>query len=182
MLFEVVTAGFGGQGILFLGDLLARAALSEGKHVTYLPTYGVAMRGGTADCVVTISDEEIGSLLLDRPHAAIVMNQPSLIKFQPMVRQGGLIVANSSLIDPDTFDRASEVRIVWLPATETAREVAGTERAANMAALGAFLRAEPLVKVSSVEAILREVVPANRQEMIEKNLAVLQAGHDYVHS
>ena len=176
MLCEVLTAGFGGQGILFLGDLLTRSALREGRHVTYLPTYGVAMRGGTANCVVTVSDEAIGSPLLDEPDVAIILNEPSFVKFQPIVREGGLIVANSSIVNTALFDRDGEVRIVWIPATETARTVAGTERATNMAALGAFLGAEPLVTIESVETILREVVPEHRKEMVEKNLAVLRAG------
>ena len=161
---------------MFLGDLLCRAALQEGKCVTYLPTYGVAMRGGTANCVVTISDREIGSPLLDGPEAAIILNEPSLVKFQPAVRPGGLIVANSSLILKDVFNRNDHIRMVWVPATETAREVAGTERAANMVALGAFLAAEPIVSVSSVETILRKVIPSHRKEMVEKNLAAIRVG------
>ena len=161
MLCEVITAGFGGQGILFTGDTLAQAAMDEGKHVTFLPTYGVAMRGGTANCVVCISDEEIGSPLLDRPHVAIIMNEPSLAKFQPMVRDGGLIVANESIIDRDAYQRGDEVRIVWIPATGMARDVAGTERSANMVALGAFLAAQPLVSVGSVEGVLRSVAGAH---------------------
>lgn len=178
MLCEIITAGFGGQGILFTGDMLAQAALDEGKHVTYLPTYGVAMRGGTANCVVAISDEEIGSPVLDEPHAGIIMNEPSLVKFQPMIREGGLIIANSTLIDQDVFNRDGEVRIVWVPATETAREVAETERSANMVALGAFLGVEPIVKVETVEALIRGVSGARKQALIEKNIAALRAGLD----
>jgi len=179
MLCEIVTAGFGGQGILFLGDTLAQAALTEGKHVTYLPTYGVAMRGGTANCVLTISDEEVGSPLLDQPHVAIIMNEPSLVKFQPMVRKGGLIIANATLINHEVFNRNGDVRIVWVPATRTAREVVENERSANMVALGAFLSVEPVVKVESVEAIIRDVAGAHKQALIEKNLAALEAGLEY---
>lgn len=173
---QVLSAGFGGQGILFLGDLLCRAALKEGKSVTYLPTYGVAMRGGTANCVVTISDQEIGSPILDEPEAAIVLNEPSLEKFQPIVQPGGLIVANSSIIAKDAYNRGGDIHMVWVPATETAREVAGTERATNMVALGAFLGARPLVSLSTVEALLREFIPAHRKDMIGKNLDAIRAG------
>ena len=176
MLFEIITAGFGGQGILFTGDLLAQAALSEGKHVTFLPTYGVAMRGGTANCLVKVSDEEIGSPLLEAPDAAIIMNEPSLKKFQPMVKKGGLIIANSSIVDPSAFNRDGEVRVVWVPATETAREIAQTERSANMVALGAFLAVEPLVDIASVEAILRASADERKRALIEKNIAALEAG------
>lgn len=175
MLCETVTAGFGGQGILFLGDLLTRASLREGKYVTYLPTYGVAMRGGTANCVVNIADEPIGSPVLNHPHVAIILNEPSLVKFQPMVRPGGLIVANSSIIDEGVLER-DDVRVVWIPATETAREVGGTERATNMAALGAFLGAEPIVQYETVEAVLNEEKDERKRAMIANNLAVIKAG------
>jgi 2-oxoglutarate ferredoxin oxidoreductase subunit gamma len=179
MLFEVTMAGFGGQGIMYLGDLLAQAGLNEGRHATFLPTYGVAMRGGTANCVVRISDEEIGSPVLDRPQAAILLNQPSLVKFQPMIRPGGLIVANLSIIDPQIFERADAVRMVWIPATEIARRAVGTERSANIVALGAFLKVEPVVAVATIEAIFRETASPRRTEMVEKNIAALHAGLDF---
>jgi len=178
MLFELTTAGFGGQGILFMGDLLARAALREGRHVTFLPSYGVAMRGGTANCVVKISDEDIGSPFLEELNAALIMNEPSLLKFQSMVRPGGVIAANSSLIDPRACQRGDEVRVVWTPATEMSREVAGNEASANMVALGAFLRAEPVVAVESVEAVLRDFADARKRALAEKNIAALHAGLD----
>ena len=182
MLFEFTTAGFGGQGILYMGDLIAQAALAEGRCVTFLPTYGVAMRGGTANCVVTISDEEIGSPVLDHPDGAVLMNQPSLVKFQSTVRKGGLIVANETLIDRALFNRDGDVRIVWIPATKTAREVLGAERAANMIALGAFLRGEPVVKIATVERIIKETAAGRRRDLLEKNLAALHTGLDFVAS
>ena len=182
MLSEILTAGFGGQGILFLGDVLTRAALGEGKHVTYLPTYGVAMRGGTANCVVTIANQPVGSPLLDRPNVAIILNEPSLVKFQPMVRQGGLIIANSSMIDQDAFNRPDDLRIVWVPATEMARDVAGTERSTNMIVLGAFLAIEPVVKLESVESILRKFATGAKKVLLDKNLAAIRAGMDHAES
>ncbi|HOV73961.1 MAG TPA: 2-oxoacid:acceptor oxidoreductase family protein [Candidatus Hydrogenedentes bacterium] len=178
MLFEFTTAGFGGQGILYMGNLLADAALREGRNATFLPTYGAAMRGGTANCVVIVSDEEIGSMALDQPDAAIVMNQPSLEKFQPVVKPGGLIVANASIIDPAVLAR-DDVRVVWIPATQISKDTVGTERSANIVALGAFLKAEPVVKVSTIEAIFREGAAGRRAAMVEKNLAALRAGLDY---
>jgi len=180
MLFEFIAAGFGGQGILFAGDLLAQAALREGRHVTFLPTYGVAMRGGTANCVVKISDEDIGSPLLEEVHGAIIMNEPSLVKFQPLVRPGGIIVANTSLINPSVFNRDGDVRIVWVPATETARDVVGSEASANMVAVGAFLRAEPVVRLESIEGVLGEFTDPRKQAMAKKNVAALHAGADAV--
>jgi len=180
MLFEVLIAGFGGQGILFLGDALAESALRENRHVTFLPTYGVAMRGGTANCVVTISDIEVGSPLLDEPDAGILMNRPSLVRFQSIIRAGGLIVANASIIELEAYERGEAVRIVWLPATEMAAEIAGTERSANMVALGAFLAVEPVVNVETVEAVIREAAFVGKPQLIEKNLAALHAGIDFV--
>ncbi len=181
MLCEVLTAGFGGQGVLFLGDLLTRSAMSEGKHVTYFPTYGVAMRGGTANVTVTVSDEPIGSPLLDEPDVAIILNEQSLTKFQPIVKPGGLIVANSSIIDKSHFNR-DDVRIVWIDATETAKEVAGTDRSTNMAALGAFLGTEELVSLDTCADVLRTVVPKHRQAMVEKNIEVLHVGVKHAQS
>ena len=176
MLFELVVAGFGGQGILFTGDLIAEAALKEGKNVTFLPTYGVAMRGGTANCVVTLSDEDIGSPILDQPDAAIIMNEASMVKFQPMIREGGLIVANVSLVDQAVFNRHGEIRIVWVHATEIARDRLGAERSANMLALGAFLATEPIVSPATIVTVLKGIPGAHKQALAKKNIAALQAG------
>lgn len=178
MQFEFTTAGFGGQGILYMGDLLAEAALREGRNATFLPTYGAAMRGGTANCLVMISDEEIGSMALDEPNAAVLMNQPSLDKFQGVVRKDGLIVANASITDPASLKR-TDLRAVWIPATQISKDVVGTERSANIVALGAFLKAEPIVKVSTIEAIFHEGAQGKRAAMVEKNLAALRAGLDF---
>ena len=178
MLFEFTTAGFGGQGIMYLGDVLAEAALREGRNVTFFPTYGVAMRGGTANCIVTISDDEIGSPLLDKPNGAIIMNQPSLVKFQGAMHPGGIVVANSTIIDQTLFNR-SDVRIVWIPATAIARNDIGAERSANIVALGAFLKAEPIVKIETVEAIFRDAA-GSKKDAAKLNLTAFHAGIDYV--
>ena len=116
--------------------------------------------------------------LLDEPHGAILMNEPSIRAFQKLVRPGGLIVANSSLIAPETYTRDKEVRIVWVAATEIAREVSGTDRAANMVALGAFLKAEPVVSIESIETVIREVAFADKPKLIPKNIDALHAGMD----
>lgn len=178
MLFEFTTAGFGGQGILYMGDLVAEAAVREGRNATFLPTYGAAMRGGTANCVVKVSDDEIGSMALDQPDVAVVMNEPSLRKYQDSVKAGGLIVANSSIIEPSALTR-SDVNVVWIPATQISKDVVGTERSANIVALGAFLKREPVVKVSTIEGIFREGATGKRAAMVEKNLAALHAGVEF---
>ncbi len=175
MLFEVVMSGSGGQGILFMGNLLAQAALREGRHVTFLPTYGAAMRGGTANCVVKVAAEEVASPVMHRPHAAIVLNQQSLNKFGPAVRAGGFIIANSSAIDIAGFSRDDDVRIVPVPATDIAREVAKTDRAANMVMLAAFLSLEPLVQSASIETIL-SASSSLSPDVIQRNVAAFRAG------
>lgn len=178
MHFEIVMSGFGGQGIMYMGDLLAQAAVQEGRNATFFPTYGAAMRGGTANCIVIISDCEIGSPLLRHPDAAILMNQPSLERFEPMIKQGGLMVCNASMIDRATSRRNGELRTVWIPVTEISRNVAGNERSANIVAFGAFLKAEPVVRLETIETIFRQL-PAQKKAMIDKNLAALRAGLDF---
>ncbi len=178
MHFEIVMSGFGGQGIMYMGDLLAQAAVQEGRNATFFPTYGAAMRGGTANCIVIISDYEIGSPLLRHPDATILMNQPSLERFEPMIKQGGLMVCNASMIDRTTSKRNGELRAVWIPVTEISRNVAGNERSANIVAFGAFLNAEPIVRLETIETIFRQL-PAQKKAMIEKNLAALRAGLDF---
>lgn len=174
MLFEIVMSGSGGQGILYMGNLLAQAALREGRHVSFMPTYGVAMRGGTANCVVKISSDEIGSPVMERPHAAILMNRQSLDKFESIVRAGGLIIANSSIIDPEAFDHAHEAKVVRVPANHIAREVAQNDRSANIVALGAFLSFEPIVQAASVEAVLHGGGALN--PVVQKNIAAFRSG------
>ncbi|HPO15865.1 MAG TPA: 2-oxoacid:acceptor oxidoreductase family protein [Candidatus Hydrogenedentes bacterium] len=174
MLFEIVMSGSGGQGILYMGNLLAQAALREGRHVTFMPTYGVAMRGGTANCVVKISSEEIGSPVMERPHAAILMNRQSLDKFESVVRSGGLVIANSSIIDPEAFDHPHEAKVVPVPANHIAREVAQNDRSANIVSLGAFLSFEPIVQAASVEAVLHGSGAPNT--VVQKNIAAFRAG------
>ncbi len=178
MHFEIVMSGFGGQGIMYMGDLLAQAAVEEGRNATFFPTYGAAMRGGTANCIVIVSDYEIGSPLHRRPDAAILMNQPSLERFEPMIKQGGLMVCNASMIDRAASKRNGELRTVWIPVTEISRTVAGNERSANIVAFGAFLKAEPIVRIETIETIFRQL-PAQKKAMIEKNLAALRAGMDF---
>lgn len=175
---EIVMSGFGGQGIMYMGDLLARAAVEEGLNATYFPTYGAAMRGGTANCIVIIADKEIGSPLLRRPDAAILMNQPSLSRFEPMINENGLMICNTSMIDRATSARDGSLRAVWIPVTEISRNVAGNEQSANIVAFGAFLKAEPIVRLDTVETIFRQL-PARKKAMIEKNLAALHAGMEY---
>ncbi len=173
---EVLLAGFGGQGVLFMGDLVARSAMAQGLHVTYMPTYGVAMRGGTANCVVIMSDEPIGSPVMDTPDIAVILNQQSFDKFQPLVKKGGMIVANSAMVDADSFTREGDVRLVMAPATDISREVTGREQSTNMAALGAMLAADTTLSLEIVEETLRANLDPSKHALLEPNLKTIRAG------
>ncbi len=148
---EIILAGFGGQGVLLIGKLLALAGMEEGREVTWMPAYGPEMRGGTCNCTVVIGDRQIGSPISKRPHHLIALNLPSLDKFEGDVRPEGLIVSNSSLINRSP--RRKDVRVVEVPANAVAIE-AGSPRAANMVALGAFVYASRLVELEGVIQVL----------------------------
>jgi 2-oxoglutarate ferredoxin oxidoreductase subunit gamma len=170
---EVIISGFGGQGALFAGTLLAYTALENGSHVTWIPSYGPEMRGGTAHCTVIVSDEEIGSPVVRNPAGAIVMNIPSLQRYEPLVRPGGALIVNASLVDrtPERDDLV--VRLVM--ANDIAEEL-GDRRMANMVLLGAYLDVEPLFTPAQVAASLERHIPAHRRGLLEANLKALRRG------
>ncbi len=176
--YDIIIAGFGGQGVLAIGNLIAYAGMKEGRHVTYLPTYGVEMRGGTASCTVIISSREIGSPIVQRPHALIAMNLPSLLKFGPRVLPKGLIFLNSSLIDPQELTR-DDVEIFPVPVNEIAIENENP-RMANMIALGAFIERTKLVGMSSIFDSLERVFDERHHRHIPDNIKAIQIGSEYV--
>ena len=180
MRHEWLLAGFGGQGILFLGDLLAQAAMRQGLHTTYMPTYGVAMRGGTANCVVRLSNKSIGSPMLETPDAAIILNQQSFNKFVPGMQTDGLVIANASMVENPGPDKAGDRTVVWIPATEIARDAAGTEQATNMVALGAFLGSDATIQVDTIEKIMAEERNPAKQKLVQTNMKAIRAGLDFV--
>ena len=174
MLESIIFAGFGGQGVLLAGKILCIAAMREGRHVSHIPSYGAEMRGGTANCTVMISDEPIAAPLVRNPSACIVLNKPSLLKFESRVRAGGVLIWNSSLIDlkPERGD----VRALAVKANDLAEE-AGSVRAANMVALGLLLKAVPgLASMEAVAAALDEAVSSRNRGMIEVNVQALRRG------
>jgi len=170
---EIVIAGFGGQGVLFAGQILAYAAMDSGLEVTWFPSYGPEMRGGTANCTVIIADEEIGAPLTRSPHAALVMNLPSLDKFETAVRAGGVLVANTSLIDRPIA--RTDLQAIPIPATEMADEM-GEKRMANMIMVGALLARLPVLTPQSVEEALAGHLPSRHQELLSLNEEALQKG------
>ncbi|HET7768398.1 MAG TPA: 2-oxoacid:acceptor oxidoreductase family protein [Chloroflexota bacterium] len=170
---EVVVSGFGGQGVLFAGQVLAHAALATGKEVTWLPSYGPEMRGGTAHCTVVIADEPIGSPVAERPRYVLALNRPSVDRFTPLVRAGGIFFFNASLV-PQPPDRG-DIRVVDVPATQIATAL-GNPLAANMVMLGALLGATRLLPLDQVIAALREHLPARHHDLLDVNEAALRRG------
>lgn len=174
---EIVISGFGGQGVLFAGQLLAYAGLAEGKHVTWIPSYGPEMRGGTAHCVVIISDEEIGSPLVRNPTTALVLNPPSMTRYAPRVKPNGLLVLDSTLVT-QRADR-TDIREIALPAKEIATEL-GFPQIANVVMLGALIGATNVVKVETLEKVLEEHIGARHREALTPNKRALQRGAAFV--
>jgi len=172
---DVIMAGFGGQGVLLIGNLLAYAGMKEKLNVTYIPVYGVEMRGGTANCTVVLSEDEIGSPIINTPKSLIVMNRPSLDKFQPKLASGGIQIVNSSLVDPKLVEKGGRIRTVLVPANELADTV-GNARAVNTIMLGAYVAATGMVKLSTVEECLSAVMPA---KIVPLNVTALRAGAQY---
>lgn len=173
---DVIMAGFGGQGVMLIGNLLAYAGMDAGLNVTFIPVYGPEMRGGTANCTVVVSDEEIGSPIITRPKGVIVMNEPSLLKFHPRVEDGGVAVANSSLIDM-TLAEQGRIRTVGVAANDIANDL-GNARMANMVILGAYIKATNVMPLDAVKSALRHVFP--KEKLIPLNAGALQAGFDAV--
>ena len=176
---SIIISGFGGQGVLFAGQLLAYAGMDSDRQVTWIPSYGPEMRGGTAHCVVIISDAPIGAPIVARPDVAVVLNQPSYDKYEPLVRPGGLLVVNSSLVS--TRSGRADIEAAYVPANGIAEEW-GSVKMLNMAALGAMLARRPVLTIESVEQALREHLPEAKQHLTEANIRVLRHGYEVAES
>jgi 2-oxoglutarate ferredoxin oxidoreductase subunit gamma len=176
MLIKTVFAGFGGQGVLSMGLNLTQAAMLEGRYVTYLPAYGAEVRGGTANCTVSISDEEISSPVASSPAFVVALNQPSMIRFQNTLQSGGVMFINSTLISvpPERGD----IEVVSIPANAIAEKL-GSVKSANMVILGAFIKKSNLVKMQSLIDGLIVAMKGN-QKLIKINQDALNAGFNLV--
>ncbi|MGQ9677383.1 MAG: 2-oxoacid:acceptor oxidoreductase family protein [Chloroflexota bacterium] len=170
---EMVFAGFGGQGVLFAAQLLAYAGMMQGKQVAWVPSYGPEMRGGTASASVIISDDEIGSLVVSQPTVAVVMNPPSLEKYEPMVKPGGLLVVNRSLISQPVT--RTDINVLEVPANDVAVEL-GNDRLANMVVLGAVLAATNVVPLEMVVAAMKKNLTGPKASLIDANEAAIRRG------
>jgi len=170
---DVIMAGFGGQGILLIGKILAYAGMNEGKEVSWMPSYGPEMRGGTCNCTVVISDRPVGSPVIQSPRSVLAMNLPSLDKFEPDLKPGGVLLINSSLIKREA--ERDDVRVVSVPANDIANEL-GNPRSANMVALGAYIGATKAVTLEEVEKIVRQNYAA-KPEVADVNIDALRRGY-----
>ncbi|MGL6105543.1 2-oxoacid:acceptor oxidoreductase family protein [Romboutsia sp.] len=175
---RIICAGFGGQGVMSMGQLLTYAGMLEGKEVSWLPSYGPEMRGGTANCAVTVSDKPVGSpVIAGDATCAIVMNLPSLDKFESEVTPGGKILVNSSLIERKV--ERNDVDVYYVPANDIALEL-GNPKVANMIMLGAYLKANPTVEIDSVLEAFKKVFGPSKEKFVPLNKEALQKGADVI--
>lgn len=173
---ELILSGFGGQGIMFAGQVISYAAMDADKQVTWIPSYGPEMRGGTANCTVVIADEEIGAPVVKNPDSAVVMNLPSLDKYEPLIKPGGVLVINESMVDRDA--RRADITVVTVPCNEIA-EAIGNQRLANMVAVGALLSALKELTVKDVENALNAHMPGRHKHLLPKNIEAINKGYEY---
>ena len=170
---EIIFAGFGGQGILFAGQLLAYAAMDSKLEVTWIPSYGPEMRGGTANCTVIIANEEIGSPNVRNPKAALVFNLPSLDKYEHLVTTGGVLIANSSLINREI--KRTDLDALMIPANDIAENL-GEKRLTNMVMLGAMTARLPVLSIEAIEQALIDHIPDRHKKLLDLNYKALREG------
>jgi len=176
MQYSLLVSGFGGQGVMFAGQLLAYAAMEQQLEVTWIPSYGPEMRGGTAHCFVVIADEPIGSPMVQHPDAALLFNTPSLIKYEKIVMSGGLLVYNQSLIQ--TAPTRTDLTVIPVQATREADGL-GNTRLSNMVMLGAAMTTIPLLRMESLNTALDAHLPAHHRDLLSANQKALQIGAEY---
>ncbi len=173
---QILIAGFGGQGVLFAGKVLAYKGLTENKQISWLPSYGPEMRGGTANCSVIVSDTPVGSPIVSEPDILIVMNLPSLDKYENAVVKGGYVFADSTLIERKV--ERKDVKAFYIPATKMAREL-GVPTLANMILLGKVIKETGAVSIDGLKDALVKTVSAKHQDLVEANLKAIEAGYRY---
>ncbi len=175
---KIIFAGFGGQGVISAGKLLAIASMREGKEVSHIPSYGAEMRGGTANCAVVVSDDEIASAIVHKPTICIVLNEPSLDKFESLIESGGILIYNSSIINRKP--QREDIKIYSIPCNDIS-EHNGSIRAANMAALGALLKVKPeLATMESMKMALVEGISERNHKFNPTNIKVMEEAYSYL--
>ncbi len=177
MLIKTIFSGFGGQGVIMMGYLLATAGMYEERNVTCLPSYGAEVRGGTANCTVVISTEEIASPVASEPEFAVLMNNPSVFRFQNQVQSGGTILLNSSMIESRPI--RGDLEIFEIPINDLAKKFPGN-KVANMIMLGAFLKKSGLVSLDTMARVLKDTFGNRNLAVLKSNRSALQLGYDYL--
>ena len=172
---EIIIAGFGGQGVLFSGQIIAYSAMDAGKEVTWIPSYGPEMRGGTANCTVVIADHEIGSPLVKNPPLAIALNLPSFDKYEETLATGGTLIVNQSMVDRDA--KREDINVIFVPCNEIAEEI-GNKKLMNMVAVGALLTALSEITLQDVEKSLEDHLPARHKHLLPMNFEALRRGFE----
>ena len=173
---DVIIAGFGGQGVMLIGNLLAQAGMEHGLEVSFIPVYGAEMRGGTANCTVVLDEHPIGSPLVREPMSTIILNEPSLSKFQPRLSADGVQIVNASLVAENLLEKAK--RTIYIPVNDMAHEL-GNVKMANMVALGAWLKATGALPLNVVQEALNRVVSAHYAKLISANAKALEQGYNF---
>ena len=173
----VIMSGFGGQGVISAGILLAYAGMTDGRYVTFFPAYGAEMRGGTANCSVVISSEEVASPVVAYPDTLIIMNEPSLNKFEPSARKGGLLLINSSLVTGKP--KRDDIKVNYIQANEIAEKL-GTTKIANMVMIGAYSKLTGAISFDALKKSLKKVFPRAKQEIIDLDTEALKKGMEAV--
>ncbi len=177
---EVIMAGFGGQGVMAIGKNLVKAGMEEGYEVTWVPSYGPEMRGGTSNCSVIISDTRIGTPLIEHPTELIAMNRPSLAKFENEVQSGGSIFINSSTVSAEVEDvERNDVTVYYIPCDDIANEL-GNNKVGNMVMLGAYIGATEALKVSTIENMIEHIFEGKNPELVKLNIEALHRGIEHV--
>lgn len=176
MMDKILLAGFGGQGVMFIGKVMAYAGMLDQREICWIPSYGPEMRGGTASCSVIISDDEIYSPVIEFADAGIVLNQPSYDRFFSRIKSGGVLIVNSSLVAINTV--REDILVIAIPASDIANEL-GNPSMANMVCLGAMIKYLKLVDSNSVENAMEALVGKKKPELYEENMAAIQKGLEY---
>ena len=176
MSHDMIMAGFGGQGVLLMGQLMTYAGMIENREVSWIPSYGPEMRGGTANCSVIIRNEKVGSPIVTEPNVLVAMNLPSLDKFEPQLQSGGILIINSSLIEKEASRQ--DIKVYKIPANELAQEI-GNPKVANMIVLGAIVKASGAVAPESVLGAFAKMF-AKKPELLEINKIALEKGAEYI--
>ena len=173
---DIIISGFGGQGILFAGEILCRAAIESGLETSWFPSYGPEMRGGTAFCTVIISDEPIASPIVEYPSAVIALNLPSFLKYEKLLSKDGILVANASLID--TRSERVDISCTYIPATEIAEKI-GEKKATNIVALGSLVAGIKVLDLNVVKLSLQKTLTGKRAGLFDINIKALEEGYEF---